>query len=169
MRCDSSTPSGHERAILIADGFVDHNVDAGAQHLQQVLLDRGSRVQLRGDRHTEHIGRGRSERIDLRPDNAGSRALQRPGQQREQTRPIHGPNFEDQLGRRGGVELQDAGRSGRTSHGHPGLHVPGPSGYQAGGIAVPLLQHAQHVDVAVEGTDKLLTHQLRRGRGPKQW
>ncbi len=45
---------------------------------------------------------------------------------------------------------------------------PARSGAQAGGIAVLLLQHAQHVDVAVEGADKLLTYQLRRGGDPNK-
>ncbi len=48
------------RAILIADGFVDHNVDAGAPTPPAGVARPRLAPASTGDRHTEHIGRGRS-------------------------------------------------------------------------------------------------------------
>ena len=146
------------------------------QHRQQVMLDRrsGARARLTGrlgggaslrQRDAEHVVDHRPSRGDLRPIDIHPGALQRTGEQCEQTGAVVRPDLDDQPARRA-LEPQDPRRRGRVMDRDRGRRLADRLGLRVGR---PLLQRAQHVSLPTQRANELLAQQARCGWTAEMW
>jgi len=118
-----------------------------------VLLDHSSRVRLVRQADTEHVVHHRPQRRHLGPVDVRPHVLQRPGEQCKQTGAVGRADFDNRsLGR--AVEPQNARRGGRPVNRNRGRRLTDGLGILS---AVPLLQRAQNVNLAVQRAEGVST------------